>query len=100
MRSAKRKCLAVGLSLAITCMTSLPVLARAYVCDVCGVGMVSVSADRSNWAYAGTTECSKIEGEKDPVYVQVTDYFEECSNSACGVTYSYSTSDYEIRCSH
>lgn len=98
LMSLRKKCLAVGMSMALMVMSSMPVLAT-YTCDVCGVGTVAVVRSSVNdWSFIGTTPCTKVKDAKDDVYIKVYSYHEECNN--CPAAYDYTINKYDVRCSH
>ncbi|MCM1192828.1 MAG: hypothetical protein NC123_12715 [Butyrivibrio sp.] len=89
--------LAVGVSVAVAAMSCVPVLA-AYTCDACGKGTIIKSSSPSGWSYLGTTDCEKVSGQRDPVFVNVITITEECNY--CHVVYKYNQTKLEARCSH
>lgn len=82
----KKGLLAVCLSTALLATANLPVLARNYTCDVCGLGQVILQPPKVVGEYFdGYYPCSKKESEVDSVYIREMEQWEECNN--CGASY-------------
>lgn len=97
MGKIAKRLAAIGASIVIASMASIPALA-AYQCDTCGVGTVTANYSYSSWVVDGSTPCSKVSGAKDVVMVRVVTSDEKCSY--CGVTYHNSWAEHKTVCNH